>query len=254
MAKYQTNYSQTYYQSDINNNKTVITEMIDETRCSCFSSLFGYLSNDNYIESTVFIKEEYITNNIEKPIIITEERLISWLEILKKLGLNFEYLGEVKDHKINVKYTFDKKVWSIRITKEDNNTQSIKLFLNLIRYLYEDPLPEIIDYFLKFKELIQDGDDYSLIHLANYASSCSMSGHNCFGESYIYELVDQQLLNDKFINATNNKNSYTNTLNITKKSNKIKTDFYEFRKSLSKDENVIKYYELLSTNKLELIE
>ena len=260
MAKYQTNYKETIYPTvwdEVSNksvvSKNTITRIVSENKCSCFSSSFSALGRGEFEEIVIYIKGEYIGD--KGNFNVTEEEVISWLIVLEDLGFKFEYLGEVKDHGIPNEFTFDKSILGVKISIKNNTTQSIKLFLNLIRYLYEDPFMNIIKKYYKCKEILPDADSYSLIHYCNYITkNISFSGHNCFYDSdgSVRELVDSELLKTIFMNKINNNNKTSNELNST---NKIQPEILilSFRKSTGK-EDIIKNYNLLKRVKLELVQ
>ncbi len=215
---YQTRYSFSYYKQIYNGSntpayETTPTVMNNYGDTACFGSAFSSLTLDKLVDITVYIKEEYNGSPI-KDLKIDNSYIVKWLDVLAELGFIFEY--KVFDEKL--------KMYSIYITRENHNPQSIKLFLNLVRYLYEDNLPNIIKFYYKLRDLIPEADNYELIHLANYMESSkigiknSFHGHNCFTRSRDV-LVNKECLDSKFLKAVpssegSDKLNYTTTLEI----------------------------------------
>lgn len=252
---YQTNYSESSYTlmyANERNNPTdkLVTTLKTEKICACFASIFSNLAYGAFKEATVYIKEEYINDCVkEKKVIITEKSLKKWLNVLKGLGMKFHYEGEVQVPEITAFLGEGKKIWGITILKEENTSQTIKLFLNLVRYLYEDHFPKIIEIYNRLRLIMPTADSYSLIHFSNYMSNASLGGHNCFNdEGYheVFKLVDKNLLKEKFL-IDNDVTSYTNTLNNTPRDTIRRSSL----KNLS-NKDIIETFNKLKVNKVKL--
>lgn len=255
---YETNYIANYYESKydfasgkVNITDKVIKDIRPETACSCYSSIFSYLNNKQFKDATIYIKERYNYNS--KGLTISEEQLLKWLDVLSQMGFKFDYLGIVECQDITTKVDYGKHIYGIFISKGNNSTMAIKLFLNLLRYIYEYSFKDLIETYYKLKSLLPNEDIYSLIHYSNYLVNCSLDGHNCFKELYtnrLFQLVNNDTLNNNFINNYDSITDYTNSLNITSKVNPIISinDLCNIS-----DEKIIEYFHKLKQPKLEKV-
>lgn len=241
---FQTNYSETVYENIFNPtthimevSKSPKTILKDELHAACFASVFSALNNGRFVECIVYIKEFYSLYNLT----LTELELINWLDILANIGIKFEYLGEIEGV-ILPNLEKHHRIWGVKITLKNNTIQTIKLFLNLVRYMYEDMYSKIPKEVIRLKKLIPEADNIELIHLANYVIGCPVSGHNCF---YYTKglLVNQKQINSKFINCKS-VNNETNELN--------KTEQFTIP-SLKTDEEITSAYKQLKQKEKELV-
>ncbi len=211
---FQTNYKETLYEGKyvgvkyvINENKSIITTLKDEDHCACFASVFSALNLQTFIECDVYIKEYYSKYKLD----LTEVDLLNWLDVIAEIGLKFEYLGTIPDLTLpNLEK--DKLIWGIRVKKENNNTQSVKLCLNLIRELYEHNV--VVKEFYILKKLLPKADDIELIHLAGMIT-CNTGGHGHY-PYYPSYLTNQEIIKEKYLKA-HSTNTTTNELNIIKR-------------------------------------
>lgn len=149
----------------------------------CFSSFYGNISN--YSEITYYIPIEsphkgYITK-------FEESLILDYNELLKRLGLNFEYLG-ILESEFPDRNNF--KSYGYKIVFSNNSIRGNKLLLNLLRYLYEGTYPEIVNNVFNLLKLDLNECLFNIFILAHY-NDTQLGGHDIRG-AYFYKLFENE--------------------------------------------------------------
>ena len=200
----------------------------------CFNQ--AMVEYDMIVSIDVFLLKDGYGEISPPPLKYDEYDIISYLDLLKNMGLKAEYMGYTENSALFPQFD---KWYTIRVKKEDfKNKVHFLMCLKAIRYLYENEKNDIPREAMKLRRRYTLLDPMECFILAHYCSSNSYMRHDHYilngtpKLSNVWTIKDK--LDGKFLDSTHSlfdlksdlgavqRIDYTNLYNAGKIENLIK--------------------------------